>query len=86
MKKNFLQTGSPHLSKGLDDRAPPLSQGLDPALRNLLLQPSNPDLLKGIYYPSLFKTRVLSMTLIHFISLTELSIGHHRIRYFNENC
>ena len=26
------------------------------------------------------------MTLIHSISLTELSIGHHRIRYFNENC
>lgn len=26
------------------------------------------------------------MTLIHSISLTELSIGHHRIRCFSENC
>ena len=36
-EKIFLETGCPHLSKGLDDRAPPLSQGLDPALRSLLL-------------------------------------------------
>ena len=35
--KNFGETGSPYLSKGLDDRAPPLSQGLDPALRSFLL-------------------------------------------------
>ena len=35
--KNFGETGSPYLSKGLDDRAPPLISGLDPALRSLLL-------------------------------------------------
>ena len=40
-EKNFQETGSPHLSRGLDDRPPPrpllalLSQGLDPALLTL---------------------------------------------------
>ena len=32
-KKNFCRPPPTPLSKGLDDRAPPLSQGLDPALR-----------------------------------------------------
>ena len=34
-KNFFLATGSPLLSKGLDARPPPPSQGLDPALNKI---------------------------------------------------
>ena len=32
VKKNFFETAPPPLSQGLVDRAPPLSEGLDPPL------------------------------------------------------
>ena len=41
-KKKIVETGPPSLSQGLDDRTPPLSEGLDPPLRGSIYPPIVP--------------------------------------------